>query len=258
MAAIEIGARPETQLFRLNRHTDPTPVGATLRGGSGFVVEASTAVAWTCADRIGSVYATNLDSPSPTWRRLARGCTAAVSPDGGTIAFADGHDVWETPARGGKATRVLSLASVPELTALGSPGLMTTGDSVVLGPQGLAVSSGSLTSGQAIVVVAPQGKPQVVPLGPTSLRWMAWQPGGRLLAFADYILATQQTEIRLFDPATGTVRELASSGSYGVAWAPTGHVLAVEKSPGTIAFVDLQGDQIGTGEIPGRPLDWRA
>ena len=258
MAAIDIGARPETQLFRLNRHTDPTPVGATLRGGSGFVLEASTAVAWTCADRVGSVYTSNLAAPSPTWRRLARGCTAAVSPDGGTIAFADDHDVWEAPASGGEATRVLSLAAVPELTALGSPGLLTTGDSLVLGPQGLAVSSGSLTTGQAIVVDTPGRKPQVVPLGPTSLRWMGWQPGGRLLAFADYILASQQTEIRLFDPATGTVQEIASSGTYGVAWAPTGRVLAIEKSPGTVAFVDPQGDQIGTGQIPGRPLDWRA
>jgi WD40-like Beta Propeller Repeat len=247
---------PDTQLYRLTEDTQPDPIGDVLRGGSGLAFATHFAATWTCAEREGAVYVMDVTASHPTWNRFARGCGAGISPDGRTIAYIWNRAVWQGSVSGGPATRVMVPGDVPQLKALGinrfrsSPG-------IVVGSEGLAVAAGSDTRGAAIVVVRPHRRPRVVPLGATTLRWMAWQPKGRLLAFVDYVNATQSNEIRTFDPATGTLRELAVTSSQGLVWAPDGRSLAIFKGASVVSYVAVDGAQLATGSIPGGPDDWK-
>ena len=248
---------PASQLYRLTGRTRPQPVGGDVRGGSGFAFARHLAVTWTCLNGPGSVFVMDVSASKPSWDRFARGCGAGISPDGRTIAFIRKGGVWEELLDGGRSEQVLSPGDVPQLKALGIGGFQQT-PGIALGSEGLAVAAGSLQEGSAIVVVRSNHAPQVVPLGTTTLLWMAWQPKGRLLAFADRIESAQVTEVRTFDPTTGTVREVAVSQGQGTVWSPDGKVLAIFKGASVVAFVDPDGLQLATDSVQGEPHAWKS
>jgi dipeptidyl aminopeptidase/acylaminoacyl peptidase len=124
------------------------------------------------------------------------------------------------------------------------------------GPGGIAVAVGS-TGRYGLVVYRPGKRPQVIALGSAVLRVLEWQPAGRLLAFGDFIPGDQVAEVRLFDPVTGTITQVAAASNYGqFKWSPDGRVLAVVRADYIIAFVDPQGRTLTTRSIRGIPDDW--
>lgn len=257
MEQSSFGLRPDATLFRMAGQTPPEPIGGVVRGGSGFAFAIHTAVTWSCVDGPGSVFVLDVAADNPAWDRYARGCGAGISPDGRTIAFIRGRDVWQGTLNGGHVTRVLAPGDVPSLKAIGIDRFQQT-PGIALGSQAMAVAAGSPRQGAAIVVVRANRGPRVVPLGNTTLQWMAWQPKGRLLAFADRVESSQVTEVRTFDPVTGAVREVAVTQSFGAVWSPDGRVLAIFKGASVVAFVDADGVQLASGSVEGGPRDWKS
>src|SRR5207249_4209013 len=169
------------------------------------------------------------------WIRIAKGCGAGISADGRTIAFTDGRHVWAGPPRPGGPTRVLSAEAMPDLQSLGIHRFQLGPVGISVGAHGFAVPAGSARDGFAIVALV-RGRPaKVVPLGRAEVDWMGWQPKGDLLAFNDFVDATQSSEIRIFDPETGALRELAVTQSQGMVWAPGGGSLAIFKGASVVA-----------------------
>jgi hypothetical protein len=255
MEQSSFGLRPDAQLFLATAGTRPEPVGEPVKGGSGFAFGGNLAVTWSCAAGLGSVFVMDVTSDHSSWTRIARGCEAGISPDGQRIAFTNGRSVWEGAPEPGAPTQVLS---VGQLREHGIHRFQLDAVGIAVGADGFAVPARSRRLGSAIVVAVGGRAPQVIPLGGASIEWMAWQPKGQLLAFVDYVDATQSNEIRTFDPVTGTVRELAVTSSQGLVWAPDGRSLAIFKGASVVAYVDAAGQQLGTGSIPGGPDDWKS
>ena len=109
-------------------------------------------------------------------------------------------------------------------------------------------------SRSAVVIRRNDGSTLVKPQGRARLRQMAWQPGGRLLAFFDY---APHGEVLTLDPDTGEQRQIAAAGDFGqVAWAPDGKALATARSQNIVALVDTDGRQVGALPSSGVPLLW--
>jgi hypothetical protein len=72
------------------------------------------------------------------------------------------------------------------------------------------------------VVWRENGRPVVDPLGTAQFAEMQWQPGGRLLAFLEFL---PNGEAFTFDPDTGVERQIGiSRDSDRMAWSPDGKV----------------------------------
>jgi hypothetical protein len=257
LVSVNFGLRPDVQLLRVKPGSAPRAIGAVLVGGTGFAFRDHVAVTWTCAVRNGQVYVMDVRADHPVWKPIARGCEASISPDAGTVAFMDQGSAWKVPVSGGTPTRVLDLRSMRGLPALGiersRPGFAGT----EIGAGGMAVTVGAQGKGWVIVVVTPGRQPQVVPLGTNEPGGVEWQPGGRLLAFGDFVADTQAAEVRLFDPQTGAITQLATAQNFGrFVWSPDGRVLGVARSASIMAFVDPATGQVGTAPVSGAPDDW--
>jgi sugar lactone lactonase YvrE len=84
---------------------------------------------------------------------------------------------------------------------------------------------------------------------------MAWQPGGRLLAFFEN---SPRGEIQTLDPETGEQRQIAATGDFGkIAWSPDGRVVATSRSPNIIAIIDPRdARQVASTTASGVPIVW--
>jgi len=259
MTQFGFGARPQAQLLRLRSGRQPQPVGDQVRA-YGFALAEHTAVAWSCSGRSGEVSALDPTARRPQWRSIATGCAASLSTDGTIVAYADGGSVWTVASSGGTPTRVFTPSEVPGLAGAGITRTSRPYATAISGG-GVAALIGNPQEGFAILVSWHGSKARVIALGKNRPGELEWQPGGRLLAFTDYLEATQTAEARLFDPATGSITQVAATADYGVGrivWAPDGAVLAVARSATQIAFVDRQGELVASASIGGFPDDWRA
>jgi hypothetical protein len=257
LVSVNFGLTPDVQLLRVKPGGAPDAVGDILVGGAGFAFRDHVAVTWTCAVRHGQVYVMDVREDHPVWKPIARGCEASISPDARTVAFMDQGSAWTVPASGGAPTRVLDLHSIRELPSVGIEQSRSGFAGTEIGAGGVAVTVGAQGKGWVIVVVTAGRKPQVIALGNNEPAGLEWQPGGRLLAFGDFIANTQSSEVRLFDPATGVITQVGAAQSFGrFTWSPDGRVLGVVRSASVIVFVDPTAGQVGTAPVSGAPDDW--
>jgi hypothetical protein len=222
-------------------------------------------------------------SPRPDWRSVATGtsCTAALSPDARWIVYdttsRTGGAIWRTRADGSGGTqRIVSLASIPQLGTAGLRKPVVVG-AVVWGEPGIAFIAGSRAElfgrGEqgihAVVVVTPAGDTRVIALGSTIAGEVAWQPGGRLLAFTDMVGAARlgffdqsgYTELRVMDSQSGALRQVATAhvGTAGTfVWRNDGRALAWTQAPDLLRFLQPDGSDLGSVTTEGIPYDWAA
>jgi hypothetical protein len=203
------------------------------------------------------------------------GGSTAVSPDGTRLAFLlrgpDGLELWERQLDGSSPpTRLLSLGRLPALRDAGidRPRLFS---GLVWGPGGVAMGLAQLIGFQfgssslgAIVTRSDDGRVRTLPLGNLAPGAMAWQPGGKVLAFVDEVgeggfFQSRYQELRTIDAATGAVRQLGAS--YGVfngavTWSPDGGAIAWSHGPGLLQVLDPEGRALGALDVEGTPDAW--
>ncbi len=244
---LSFGQRSQNQLYLLGPGVRPQRIGPPAAGVTGFQVTAGTALTWGCP---GDMRVLDLAAPT-AWRTIGQACAAAISPDGDRVAFVShgGLSVMDLPD--GTPREVLRFRDVPELKR--SNVAPQSLDAVAWGEPGIAVAVGD-ASRSAIVVWREHGAPLVDPLGTAQFGKMQWQPGGRLLAFLEFLPAG---EVFTFDPDTGAEQQVGiSRDSDQVSWAPDGKVLAMARSLNVVALIDTNGRQVGTLTSSGVPLLW--
>ncbi|HEY1331783.1 MAG TPA: hypothetical protein VGH10_09950 [Actinomycetota bacterium] len=238
-------ARSPDRLYRVNAGGTTQPVGRTLLGVRQASAGGGLITAATCRD----VLVTAVADPG-RWRSLGAGCLAAPAPDGTSVTFSDGSTVWTAPADGSGPVRRL-WAIEPSTPGLGELGRHGTIGALAPGPQGLAIrvdGTGPSSGAFAIVVLRPDGSVQPITagsLGGQSPPELAWQPGGRLLAFNAPLLDGGGT-VQVADATTGARRIVAidPQGFSGLLWSPSGAALVASGSDDHWLFVDLAGDWI--------------
>jgi hypothetical protein len=241
-------------------HGQARAIGTQLNQVSGFQLRGTTGVGYGCLSRFRSIYVIDL-SGDRTWRKVAEGCAAALSPDGRQLAWVDHGVLWTMPVSGGSPDRVTDLAALPALAAAGVTRIPDGFDTLEWGPQGLALMVGQGT--WFALVALPGGAPFdgaipiVIPLGTNQPGGMAWQPNGPRLAFGDHVTKSQTAEIRVLDLRTGSLRQVAATDHFGTfQWSPDGRVLAVAREASVTAFVNVDGNQLGTVAVGGGIDAW--
>jgi len=244
---LSFGQQSQSQLFLLGPRVRPQKIGPPVSGVTGFQVTAGKALTWGCP---GDMQLLDLAAPTQ-WTTIGNACAASLSPDGKQVAYMSHGGLFVMDLPDGTPREVLRLRDVPELHQQHvAPQSL---DAVTWGAPGIAVAAGD-ASKTAIVVWREHGEPAVDPLGTAQFGRMLWQPGGRLLAFLEFLPGG---EVFTFDPDTGTERQVGiSRDSDQMSWAPDGKVLAVARSLNVVALIDPEGRQMGTLTSSGVPLLW--
>ena len=168
-------------------------------------------------------------SPSPAApKEVARGCPAALSPDGQSVAFSpDLVSVWRISSNGGdRPEEVVRLAGRKQLLSLGmrSPRILPSAG-MSWSSSGLAVAMEG--GGRfALVVVEPSGQVRVIPLGTARPTALAWDPGATLLAFTEHDRTGDA--LQTFDPVKHRLQlaTLALGKELrGLVWSPRGDAM---------------------------------
>jgi hypothetical protein len=249
------GQDGQSQLYRLLPNGRARAIGAGLPGTQFLDVRGDTALAWGCFKQTRAIRVLDLSSGN-RWTKVADGCSAALSPEGTEVAYMDGGSLFKRTLPDGAPERLLDLRAVAALHEAGVAGAEDGQTSMAWGPGGIAVAVGN-TGGYGLLVYRSGKKPQVIPLGSGVIRVLEWQPVGRLLAFGDLIPGDQIAEVRVFDPVTATITQVAAAPNYGqFKWSPDGRVMAVIRADYVVAFVDPQGRTLATESIRGIPDDW--
>ncbi|HXJ64779.1 MAG TPA: hypothetical protein VNN79_13575 [Actinomycetota bacterium] len=244
---LSFGQTTQNQMFLLGPRVRPQRIGPPVAGVTGFQVTAGRALTWGCP---GDMQLLDLAAPT-AWRTIGKACAASLSPDGRRVAYASHSALFVMDLPDGTPREVLRFRDLPELKE--SNVAPQSLDAVAWGAPGVAVAVGD-ASRSAIVVWREHGAPVVDSLGTAQLGTMQWQPGGRLLAFLEFLPAG---EVFTFDPDTGDERQVGISRDAGqVSWAPDGKVLALARSLNVMALIDTQGRQVGTLTSSGVPLLW--
>jgi len=242
------GQQSRNQLYLMGGGGKPELVGPAIGGVDNFQIQGGYAVTWGCDGGVVSV----LDLSDPTeWKTVGRGCGATVAPDGSQLAYTTDRALMVMDLPDGTPRELLRFRDLPELRpARIAP---TSLNDLLWGEPGIAIQVGD-ASRSAVVIRRNDGSTLVKPQGRARLRQMAWQPGGRLLAFFDY---APHGEVLTLDPDTGEQRQIAAAGDFGqVVWAPDGEALATARSQNIVALVDTDGRQVGALPSSGVPLLW--
>jgi hypothetical protein len=241
-------ATSSNQLFLLGGGKPAERIGPPIGGVIGFQVLGGHAVAWGCP----GVFVLDLADPT-VWKRVSGGCTATLSPDGNRVAYTGGSSIWVMDLPDGTPREVVRLGDLEELRRAHIPRRAL--EAMTWGDPGLAVAVGD-ASRSALVVWSEGRPPFVYALGPVRVGEMRWQPGGDLLAFAEY---APNGEVLTLDPRTGRERQLASVGDFGrLSWSPDGRVVGASVSRNIVTLVDPQRGHVGTVTTPGLPVAWMA
>lgn len=262
-AMVEAEGFPGSQLFELSLDRKAKPIGPPLRGGGLLGLSGHVVV----ADSYRTIWRMDLLDPS-AWHPLARGYTAAISPNGKSVAYipTDARSVWRVPVDGpGAPTRVVDARNL----GLRDLGLLAPRFSwVAWGKRGIAITAATGSSyldPGALVFVPSDGPVAVIALGDALAYDPTWQPNGALLAFttcADclggFTRGHAQGDLRLFDAGTGELRQVAAAPEFplGVAWSPDGDFVVTRPSFGQIIFVDVRTGATEARALDARPKDW--
>lgn len=276
------------QLYRVAADAEPEPLGEPLSADGFYDVKGSTALASVCREvvhgslRAGAVRASDLPAGGrtklggtvrvldiggeATWRRIARGCVAALSPDGRDVVHSpDQRSLWITPIEGGAGRKLLDLSEI-DLRSVSRKPFAVTGP-VVWSETGIAVAVDAEGS-DTVLRVSPEGD-RVTPISihPRKRDFgidLAWQPEGSELAIGAYNRLAYVNVVGfvgLSEADDGIYRVLSMQPQLSeiVIWSPDGREVLVAGSdePWVIARPDGTWVQrVPAGSLV--PLDWRS
>ena len=271
------------RLFRLSTDGEPEAIGSPTGAPGVLDVRGDTVVSSSCRtldpqgeqgpgrfeasgpDRqTGTIRVLSLDG-GDDWRKVARGCLAALSPDADAVAHSpDGTSLWITGLDGSGSRKVFDVAEV-ELTAVSDKPFTIKGP-VVWSEPGIALAIDADGS-DAVVRLSSEGKLQsIVSLSPRARDFfvdLAWTPEGDQLAVAAYnrlayvnvvgfvgVLGVEDDE-----PEVISVQPQLSDA---VLWGPEGDALLVAGTGEPWVVTDLTGkwlERVPSADL--LPLDWK-
>lgn len=269
------------RLFRLSLDRPPQALGPLLRGpvadtdASGSLVAVARCGRPSAPEQRDGVFVIDVNHPT-RWRRVARGCSAALSPDGSRVAYSpDGRTIRTLPLDGSGSSEV-----VADLDALGrnieGKGLRPAGSlkrggggrispaDLRWGPGGIALGVRSRQS-NVIVVARPGERPVFEAITPADNDFfpvLSWRPEsdslGVLSNSGGYVDAIGV--VRLFDPRRAELEVISavSQPSYTMVWSPSGDALVTGDDRNAWTFISPSGRWIEQLPSPRAiPLDWR-
>jgi hypothetical protein len=246
----------EVVLDRIGLGGRPAPVGGVFHHVSATSAADGAFLVATCHGH-GAGETNVLGAGDTTWRRVADGCRAALSPDGRSVAFSDdGHTVQTVPVDGGTPTRLLDVDQVDGVRQAGLRDPFV--EDMAWGSAGLGMV---LHRGKrfAVLVHTDHGDRVGAIAGtPGFVGALRWQPSGPLLAIITFFQG-QGSILRSIDARTGRVRVLATDprGLGGTVWSPDGSLLATLGSRGAWVFVDGNGNRATEVPVDNEfPFDW--
>ena len=194
-------------------------------------------------------------------KEVARGCPAALSPEGSLVAFSpDLASVWTAPVSGqGSPRPLVRLAGRKLLQSLGmrAPRIVAAAG-MSWSQAGLAVAAEG--EGRfACVVVDPTGRIRVIPLGAARPTALSWSPNGKLLAFTEHDRTGDA--VRTFDASSHRLRLAAlalGKQLQGIVWSPSGDAIVTLAGADRWLVVTPDGARVRSIVVPpgSIPFDW--
>lgn len=282
-----VGER-QPRLHRVTTEGEPEPLGDALPSDGFYDVKGRTALATVCREAVhgslqaGAVRASDLPGGGRTklggtahvldldgqavWRRIGRGCAAALSPDGRNVVHSpDQRSLWITPVEGGSGHKVLGLSELRLSSASGKPFAVT--GPIVWSETGIAVALDAEGS-DTVLRLSPDGEViTAIPIHPRKRDFgidLAWQPEGSALAISGYnrlayVNVVGFVGVSEADDPRYRVLSIQPQLSDIVMWSPDGReiLVAAPDEPWVIATSDGTWKQrVPAGALV--PLDWRA
>ena len=272
-----------TRLYRLPDGGEPLAVGSSTGAPGVLDVRGDTILTTSCRtldpqgeegpgrfqasgpDRqTGTVRVMSLDGEDD-WRRVGRGCLAALSPEGDAVAHSpDGTSLWITHLDGSASRKVFEAAEVDLTAVSGTP--YTIKGPVVWSEPGIALAVDADGS-DAVVRLSVQGDLQeTLALSPRARDFfidLAWTPQGDELAVAAYNRLAYVNVVGfvgVLGPGDGALEVVSVQPQLSdvVLWGPQGDSLLVAGTGEPWVVTDLTGkwlERVPSAEL--LPLDWK-
>jgi hypothetical protein len=193
-----------------------------------------------------------------TPREVGRGCPAALSPDGRSVAYSpDLLSVWRVGLEGASRPAPMFRLAGPVLASLGmrQPRILPEAG-MSWGRGGLAMA----VEGEgrfACLLATGTGRVRVIPLGTARPTQFAWDPGGTFLAFIE--LDRTGGALRVYDAASGRRRLAAlalGKQLQGLVWSPMGDTLLTLKGGDRWLIVTPAGSTVRSIAVPVGAIPW--
>lgn len=247
---VEIG--PDGVARRLGEALPGFASAADLRG--------SVLLATVCRRSDPSVLVMDVEG-AQKWRKVASGCSGALSPDGREVVYSpDGRSLWTTATSGrGETRKIADLEDLMGVEADEVP--LARVEGIEWGDGGIAIEASIENRLLAVLVgedgslVAAAGDPGVNELE------LTWQPDGDRLAVVTFSSAFNDAEavLRMFDAdrSEGQVVAIDPSRFFNMTWSPEGDYLVATTSDGRWLFADDEGNWLKSENIlAAGTLDW--
>ena len=195
------------------------------------------------------------------WKKVAPGCSGALSPDGQEVVFSpDGRALMTIAASGrGEARKI---ADLDDLTGVEPSEVPQARVETIDWDEGGIALEVSIADRLLAVLVADDGSLVASSGDPGANELdLAWQPGGDRLAVATFSSAFNDAEavIRMIDAGQreGQVVAIDPSRFFNMTWSPDGDYLVATTSKGRWLFADAEGNWLKSEYVvPAGTLDW--
>ena len=220
----------------------------------------SLLLATVCRRNDPSILVMDVEGPQ-RWKKVASGCSGALSPDGQEVVYSpDGRTLWTIAASGRGRTR--KIADLDDLTGVEPDEVRQARvESIDWGDGGIAIEASiadrllAALVDEAGSVAVTAGDPGVNELD------LTWQPGGERLAVVTFSSAFNDAEavLRMVDAdrLEGQVVAIDPSRFFNMTWSPEGDYLVATTSDGRWLFADDEGNWLKSENvITAGTLDW--
>jgi hypothetical protein len=258
-AAWLVAAGPsDVQTYEARPGQPARPVGPKLpvlkTSAPQLAIGSEGAVVATCAGVFVRRFTT-----TGGWARAGRGCWAALSDDGRSMAYSpDGRHLvlrsFDAPNAGAtttvdleRALRPLLQGAASNLELVGTPAWGEAGLAFVCRAAGQIAIFVRDPSGTIVKVL------QEADANPFREPRLAWQPNGTSLAISDDV-GPAGAILRIYDASDGSLRAVGSDviGFAGLLWSPDGDALAILTSASALIVLTADGTWLLR-----RETDWK-